>query len=127
MLTLLQRLLLMSTPAQDTQTAGGKPPGPIDKDSERVEIMNMWTSTNLQCRTNIWLSVQRSKTLGHILEVLKGSTIAEVGSGDVQSKFWATYKKVSKGYDDDFLDRATDDMSIILTFVCLLRRLLVQF
>jgi len=70
---------------------------------------------------------QRSKTLGHILEVLRGSTIAEEGGDDARSKFWATYKKVSKEYDDDFLDRATDDMTIILTFVCLLRCLLMQF
>ncbi|KAJ8581347.1 hypothetical protein M405DRAFT_721699, partial [Rhizopogon salebrosus TDB-379] len=34
----------------------------------------------------------------------------------VESKFWATYKKVSNEYDDDFLDRANDDMGIILTF-----------
>ncbi|KAG1838916.1 hypothetical protein DFJ58DRAFT_622235, partial [Suillus subalutaceus] len=35
---------------------------------------------------------------------------------DVSSKFWATYKKVSNEYDDDFLGRANDDMGIILTF-----------
>ncbi|OAX33244.1 hypothetical protein K503DRAFT_669643, partial [Rhizopogon vinicolor AM-OR11-026] len=35
---------------------------------------------------------------------------------DVKSKFWATYKRVSNEYDDDFLERANDDMSIILTF-----------
>ncbi|KAG1852369.1 hypothetical protein C8R48DRAFT_611779, partial [Suillus tomentosus] len=35
---------------------------------------------------------------------------------DDDSKFWATYKKVSTEYDDDFLERANDDMGIILTF-----------
>ncbi|KAJ8586737.1 hypothetical protein M405DRAFT_716017, partial [Rhizopogon salebrosus TDB-379] len=35
---------------------------------------------------------------------------------DVESKFWASYKKVSNEYDDDFLERANDDMAIILTF-----------
>ncbi|KAG2357895.1 hypothetical protein BDR07DRAFT_1244679, partial [Suillus spraguei] len=35
---------------------------------------------------------------------------------DDDSKFWATYKKVSTEYDDDFLGRANDDMGIILTF-----------
>ncbi|KAG2076161.1 hypothetical protein BDR04DRAFT_993630, partial [Suillus decipiens] len=35
---------------------------------------------------------------------------------DDNSKFWATYKKVSAEYDDDFLGRANDDMGIILTF-----------
>ena len=50
-----------------------------------------------------------------ILDVLRGSTIAEERGEDVESKFWATYKKVS--YDNDFLERANDDMAIILTFV----------
>jgi hypothetical protein len=49
--------------------------------------------------------------------VLKGSTIAEERGNDINSKFWATYKKVSTDYDDDFLGRANDDMGIILTFV----------
>ncbi|OAX37871.1 hypothetical protein K503DRAFT_656985, partial [Rhizopogon vinicolor AM-OR11-026] len=35
---------------------------------------------------------------------------------DVESKFWATYKRVSIEYDDDFLERANDDMAIILIF-----------
>ncbi|KAG2127546.1 uncharacterized protein EDB93DRAFT_1046003, partial [Suillus bovinus] len=35
---------------------------------------------------------------------------------DDNSKFWATYKKVSTEHDDDFLGRANDDMGIILTF-----------
>ncbi|KAG2109032.1 uncharacterized protein F5147DRAFT_535561, partial [Suillus discolor] len=35
---------------------------------------------------------------------------------DDNSKFWAAYKKVSTEYDDDFLERANDDMGIILTF-----------
>ncbi|KAG1720498.1 uncharacterized protein EDB91DRAFT_1027957, partial [Suillus paluster] len=35
---------------------------------------------------------------------------------NVNSKFWATYKKVSNEYDDDFFERANDDMGIILTF-----------
>ncbi|KAG2114842.1 hypothetical protein DEU56DRAFT_699092, partial [Suillus clintonianus] len=35
---------------------------------------------------------------------------------DVDSKFWATYDKVSTEYDADFLERANGDMGIILTF-----------
>ncbi|KAG2337278.1 hypothetical protein BDR05DRAFT_847490, partial [Suillus weaverae] len=35
---------------------------------------------------------------------------------DVKSRFWAMYKKISNEYDNDFLERANDDMSIILTF-----------
>ncbi|KAG1726561.1 hypothetical protein EDD22DRAFT_741025, partial [Suillus occidentalis] len=35
---------------------------------------------------------------------------------EVDSKFWATYDKVSTEYDSDFLERANSDMSIILTF-----------
>ncbi|OAX40408.1 hypothetical protein K503DRAFT_620216 [Rhizopogon vinicolor AM-OR11-026] len=57
-----------------------------------------------------------SNTLEQILEVLRESTIAEERGKDVQSKFWATYKKVSNEHDDDFLERANDDMGIILTF-----------
>ncbi|KAG1805471.1 uncharacterized protein BJ212DRAFT_1283701 [Suillus subaureus] len=64
--------------------------------------------------------------LGQILEVLKGSTIAEERGKDDSSKFWATYKKVSTEYDDDFLGRANDDMGIILTFVRLFLRLSMQ-
>jgi hypothetical protein len=62
-------------------------------------------------------SCQRSRTLEQILDVLRGSNIAEERSKDVESKFWASYKKVSNEYDDDFLERANDDMAIILTFV----------
>ncbi|OJA16565.1 hypothetical protein AZE42_03845, partial [Rhizopogon vesiculosus] len=57
-----------------------------------------------------------SNTLEQILDVLQESTIAEERGEDVQSKFWATYKKVSNEHDDDFLERANDDMGIILTF-----------
>jgi len=62
---------------------------------------------------------QRANTLEQILDVLRGSTIAEERGKDAESKFWATYKKVSNERDDDFLARANDDMGIILTFVCL--------
>jgi hypothetical protein len=55
--------------------------------------------------------------LEQILDVLRGSNIAEERGEDVESKFWASYKKVSNEYDDDFLERANDDMAIILTFV----------
>jgi hypothetical protein len=60
---------------------------------------------------------RRTNSLEQILDVLKGSTIAEERGKDDNSKFWATYKKVSTEYDDDFLGRANDDMGIILTFV----------
>jgi hypothetical protein len=63
------------------------------------------------------VSCQRSRTLEQILDVLRGSNIAEERGKDVESKFWASYKKVSNEYDDDFLERANDDMAIILTFV----------
>ncbi|OAX32827.1 hypothetical protein K503DRAFT_701485, partial [Rhizopogon vinicolor AM-OR11-026] len=59
---------------------------------------------------------QRSNTLGQILDVLRGSTTAEERGKDIESTFWATYKKVSDEYDNDFLERANDDMGIILTF-----------
>ena len=60
---------------------------------------------------------QRSKTLEQILVVLRGSSIAEECGETVESKFWATYKKVSNEYDKDFLERENSDMDIILIFV----------
>ncbi|KAG1782204.1 hypothetical protein EV702DRAFT_929764, partial [Suillus placidus] len=46
---------------------------------------------------------------------------------DVKSKFWATYKKVSNEYDDDFLGRAHGDIGIILTFAGLLSAVISTF
>jgi hypothetical protein len=57
--------------------------------------------------------------MAEMLDVLRGSTIAEERGKDVESQFWATYKKISNEHDNDFLERANDDMGIILTFVCL--------
>jgi len=71
-------------------------------------------------------SCYRLNTLEQILDVLRGSSIAEERGGDVESKFWATYKKVSDEYDTDFLDRANDDMAIILIFVRLLQSISVD-
>jgi len=71
-------------------------------------------------------SCHRLDTLEQILDVLRGSSIAEERGGDVESKFWATYKKVSDEYDNDFLDRANDDMAIILIFVRLLQSISVD-
>jgi hypothetical protein len=68
----------------------------------------------------------RSHTLEQILSVLRTSSIAEERSNDDKSKFWATYKKVSDEYDDDFLKRAHGDIGIILTFVRLLLCLSMQ-
>ncbi|KAG2757223.1 hypothetical protein P692DRAFT_20825172 [Suillus brevipes Sb2] len=62
------------------------------------------------------LAKNMSDTPGQILDVLKGSTIAEERGKDANSKFWATYKKVSTEYDDDFLKWANDDIGIMLTF-----------
>jgi len=70
---------------------------------------------------DIWC--QRSNTLEQILDVLRGS---EARGKDAESKFWATYKTVSDEYDSDFLDRANDDMGIILTFVSLFLCLSMQ-
>ncbi|OAX42653.1 hypothetical protein K503DRAFT_668742, partial [Rhizopogon vinicolor AM-OR11-026] len=35
---------------------------------------------------------------------------------DIRSRFWATYSKVSKEYDDEFLERSNSDMDIVLIF-----------
>ncbi|KAG1838913.1 hypothetical protein DFJ58DRAFT_120881 [Suillus subalutaceus] len=70
---------------------------------------------------------EMSDTLGQILEVLKGSKIAEELGKDDNSKFWATYKKFSTEYDNDFLRRANDDMGIVLTFAGLLSTVIAAF
>lgn len=72
------------------------------------------------------LSFQRSKPPEQIYDLRRESTIAEEHAKDVESKFWATYKEVANEYDDDFLERANDDMAIILTFVCSFLRLSIQ-
>ncbi|KAG2362584.1 hypothetical protein BDR07DRAFT_1333020, partial [Suillus spraguei] len=66
-------------------------------------------------------------TLKQILSVLRTSSIAEERSNDIKSKFWATYKKVSDDYDDDFLKRAHGDIGIILTFAGLLSATISTF
>ncbi|KAJ8589257.1 hypothetical protein M405DRAFT_862296 [Rhizopogon salebrosus TDB-379] len=55
-------------------------------------------------------------TLEQINDILRSSTIAKERGKDAKLKFWATYKRVSDEYDDDFLERANDDMAIILIF-----------
>jgi len=60
-----------------------------------------------------------------MLAVLRRSTIAQEHGKDVESQFWARYKEVSNEHDNDFLERANDDMGIILTFVCLFMSLIV--
>ncbi|KAG1840696.1 hypothetical protein DFJ58DRAFT_666957, partial [Suillus subalutaceus] len=71
--------------------------------------------------------MSRSNILEQILGVLRTSSIAEERSNDVKSKFWATYKKVSDEYDDDFLNRAHGDIGIILTFAGLLSAAICTF
>jgi len=36
----------------------------------------------------------------------------------VEPTFWATYETTASEYDDKFLERANQDIGIILTFVC---------
>ncbi|KAG2120490.1 uncharacterized protein F5147DRAFT_563612, partial [Suillus discolor] len=71
--------------------------------------------------------MSRSKTLQHILGLLRSSSIAEEHSKDMKSKFWATYKKVADEYDDDFLQRAHGDIGVILTFAGLLSAVISTF
>ncbi|KAG2109033.1 uncharacterized protein F5147DRAFT_836864 [Suillus discolor] len=73
------------------------------------------------------LAKNMSDTLGHILEVLRESTIAGERGKDDRSKFWAKYKKISNGYDDDFLNRAQGDIFVILTFAGLLSTVIATF
>ncbi|KAG1795008.1 hypothetical protein EV424DRAFT_1334980, partial [Suillus variegatus] len=51
-----------------------------------------------------------------VLEVLKDSTIASNTGKDEQSHFWRVYKRVAEEHDNEFLDRYTSDMNILLIF-----------
>ncbi|KAG1896950.1 uncharacterized protein F5891DRAFT_561524 [Suillus fuscotomentosus] len=73
------------------------------------------------------LAMNMSDTLGQILEVLRESTIAGEHGKDAKSKFWAKYKKISNEYDDDFLNRAHNDITVILTFAGLLSTVIATF
>ncbi|OJA12447.1 hypothetical protein AZE42_11784 [Rhizopogon vesiculosus] len=62
--------------------------------------------------------MKRNRTIVHYYMISdRGSTTAEERGKDIESTFWATYKKVSEEYDNNFLERANDDMSIILTYL----------
>ncbi|KAG1838287.1 hypothetical protein DFJ58DRAFT_626677, partial [Suillus subalutaceus] len=52
-----------------------------------------------------------------VLDVLQISTIALKGSKDNRSRFWATYKRVAEEHNDEFLERYTSEMDIVLVFV----------
>ncbi|OAX42651.1 hypothetical protein K503DRAFT_316491, partial [Rhizopogon vinicolor AM-OR11-026] len=54
--------------------------------------------------------------LQDILKTLQDSSIAEKGEKDIRSRFWATYSRVSKEHDDEFLERSNSDMDIVLIF-----------
>ncbi|OJA17401.1 putative protein 22 [Rhizopogon vesiculosus] len=54
--------------------------------------------------------------LQDILKTLQDSSITEKEDKDIQLRFWATYSKVSKEHDDEFLERSNSDMDIVLIF-----------
>ncbi|OJA13256.1 hypothetical protein AZE42_11182 [Rhizopogon vesiculosus] len=116
---------MMSTTDQNTQSLSPVTcPPPVDADLLGDDV-KLNASKNPVAKSGT-IEEKMSDTLGQILEVLQGSTIAEERGKDVESKFWATYKRISNEYDDDFLERANDDMAIILTFVCLSLSLSMQ-
>ncbi|KAG1841878.1 hypothetical protein C8R48DRAFT_679172 [Suillus tomentosus] len=47
---------------------------------------------------------------------LQDSTIASKVGKDNRSRFWGVYKRVAEEHDDEFLERYTTDMDIILIF-----------
>ncbi|KAG2080933.1 uncharacterized protein F5147DRAFT_646091 [Suillus discolor] len=51
-----------------------------------------------------------------VLEVLKESTIASKTGKDQWSRFWGVYKRVAEEHDNEFLERYTSDMNIVLIF-----------
>ncbi|KAG1725538.1 hypothetical protein EDB19DRAFT_1947173 [Suillus lakei] len=110
-----------STNAQSMQTAQTRcSPAPVNTDhpiNEDATKLNAGSEEPVvSIEGNLAKNMQVANSLEQILDVLRGSTIAEERGKDENSKFWATYKKVSTEYDNDFLGRANDDMGIILTF-----------
>ncbi|KAG2107583.1 hypothetical protein BD769DRAFT_131158 [Suillus cothurnatus] len=116
----------MSTTAQNMQNASRSSLTLGNTDSRE------WTNPHaenekLAMSIEVDLVRNMSHTLEQILSVLRTSSIAEERSNDDKSKFWATYKKVSDEYDDDFLKRAHGDIGIILTFAGLLSAAICTF
>ncbi|KAG1839567.1 hypothetical protein DFJ58DRAFT_667718, partial [Suillus subalutaceus] len=71
--------------------------------------------------------MSRSITLEQILSVLRSSSVPEERSNDVKSNFWASYKKAADEYDDAFLERAHDNIGVILNFAGLLSVVISTF
>jgi hypothetical protein len=65
------------------------------------------------------IASSNTKLLQGILEVLQDSSTADeaLKAKDPQSKFWASYQKVSSQYDDEMLERCNGNMDIVLIFV----------
>ncbi|KAG2151288.1 uncharacterized protein EDB93DRAFT_1204540 [Suillus bovinus] len=51
-----------------------------------------------------------------VLVVLQDSTIASKSGKDSRSRFWGVYKRVAEEHDNEFLERYTTDMDIVLIF-----------
>jgi hypothetical protein len=52
-----------------------------------------------------------------VLDVLLDSTIASKSGKDDRSRFWGLYRRVAEEHDNEFLERYTSDMDIVLVFV----------
>lgn len=55
-----------------------------------------------------------------VLDVLLDSTIASKSGKDDRSRFWGLYRRVAEEHDNEFLERYTSDMDIVLVFSGLL-------
>ncbi|KAG2741743.1 hypothetical protein P692DRAFT_201755063, partial [Suillus brevipes Sb2] len=51
-----------------------------------------------------------------VLDVLLDSTIASKSGKDDRSRFWGLYRRVAEEHDNEFLERYTSDMDIVLVF-----------
>ncbi|KAG2357914.1 hypothetical protein BDR07DRAFT_1296303 [Suillus spraguei] len=65
--------------------------------------------------------------MGQILNVLQYSIITKERRKDDNSRFWATYEKVSTEYDNDLVKQMHNDINIILTFGGLLSTVIATF
>ncbi|KAG1718794.1 hypothetical protein EDB19DRAFT_1887007, partial [Suillus lakei] len=111
----------MSAIVQHTQSAALRPcPAPVDTDlptsGDAKHAIKPPTASEQAATAVEGGPVKNvSETDEQILNA-RGLGIAQERDKEDDSKFWATYDKVSTEYDDDFLSWANDDMGIILTF-----------
>jgi urate oxidase len=71
------------------------------------------------CIYNLMLTVcvRSEGILQDILDTMYESDIFERTRKDAPSRFWSTYERVAKQHDDEFIERHSGDLDVLLIFV----------